>query len=423
MPYLANSDADIVQFKSLSDDINDAHFTINKDTKEPEDPLLSFLFVSVSFLIIPLLFLVVLLVQKCCCSPSDELSDNHNDEANLLYSEMEEAENDTTALTVLSPDDQEIYFQAKEYIKLNGFAKLNLANWQLDMIKEKGVHAWEFIETPENRHSITIENKTEITFKTKNIPISIQSNLPIPNTKDVYYIEFKIFQIPEEFKNNTLLSLGLSTYPYPSFILPGRYIHSVAYDSVGDRRHNYPFPLTEFKLGYNAFPQLEKGDVVGIGFRRQTRVVFFTRNGKKLSESKVGGHVRMPKNVQLFPTIGSINPCRVDVNFGQMGYVFIEANVKKWALGPLRGEQMPPPLYQRFNNDVLLDASDFEDIELPEFEEVVKNNELNQPAEFTDDELDADEVTLRTLEVPPNYDHLIEDDIREAMEDSLEDIS
>lgn len=386
-----------------------------------EPPIVPFLLMFVSFLFMLATFLIVAIVQRCCCSRRLQLTDDDDDDSTLLYDEMEEASNDATALLMLSPDDQEMYFQAKEFVKLNGFARMNLANWQKDVIKDKGVHAWCFTTAADTQHSIMIENKNEITFNTRNIPISIQSNLPIPDSKDVHYIEFKIFDIPEQYKDNTLISLGLSTHPYPSFALPGRYLHSVAYDSNGDRRHNCPFPISDFKDGRDAFPHLEKGDVIGIGLRRQTRAVFFTRNGKKISESRIGGHVKLPRSVQLYPTVGSINPCRVDVNFGQMGFVFIEANVKKWALGPMRGDEAPPPLYKKFNHDVLLDTSDTEDNELPEFEEIIREHEM-QPAYFTDDDIGDDEVTLKTLKEPPNYDNLIENEIREAMEDSIDEL-
>lgn len=392
----------------------------NQNMEEPDSSFILFLTICVSFFMLTIMLLLVALIQRCCCSIGSEIDDEYDD-SNLLDDEVTEAENDTDALRTLSPDDQEIYFQAKEYVKLNGFARMNLSTWQLDMIKEKGVNAWCFTNAMDNQHSITVENKTEITFNNRNIQMSIQSNLPIPTTKDVHYIEFKIYDIPQQFRESTLISLGLCTFPYPSFVLPGRYLHSISYDSNGDRRHNSPFPLEDLKSGHDIFPHLQEGDVVGLGIKKYSRTIFFTRNGKKLSESKIGGHVKLPKSVQLFPTIGSINPCRIDVNFGQMGFVFIEANVKKWGLAPLRGNELPPPLYTKFNQDVLLDCSDVEDSELPEFEEIIQSGVIRQ-AEFTDDEAYDDEFTLDTIEQPPNYDHLIQDEIREAMGNNIDDL-
>lgn len=413
MPYI---------FKNVQEDVasNSNLLSDNKGVDKGDSTIVPFLLLFISFLITTVMLLTVALIQRCCCSPRIELDDDSSD-VNLQYDETEEAENDSEALLTMTPDQQEIYFQAKEFIKLNGFAKMNLAIWQLDLIKEKGVHAWEFTASPENQQLINIDSKTEITFNNRNNALSIQSNLPIPNTKDVHYIEFKIFDIPQSsIDNNIIISIGLATYPYPSFVLPGRYLHSISYDSNGDRRHNNPFPINSSKLGHRIFPPLTEGDVVGIGLRKIPRTVFFTRNGKKLSETKIGGHVKFPKSVQLFPTIGTTNPCRIDVNFGQMGYVFIEANVKKWGLGPLRGTELPPPLYTKFNHDVLLDTTDVEDSELPDFEDIVLSG-LNRQAEFTDDERGEDEFTLATIEQPPNYNRLIEDEIREAMGESLDD--
>lgn len=382
------------------------------------DPsFLPFLVIGASFLLMSFLSLIIVIFTKCCCSGSTDDTYEEN-ETTLQYDESMETENDAEALRTLSPDEQELYFQAKEYVKLNGFAKGQLSSWQQDIITEKGVHAWEFISNSENEHCIQIHDKTELTFTNRNTPFCIQSNLPIPFSKDTHYVEYKLFDIPEDPSSKPLISLGLATYPYPSFVLPGRYLHSISYDSSGDRLHNFPF-LSKNSVGYNAFPTLEKGDVVGIGIRKLTRSVFFTRNGRKVSETKIGGHVKLPRSLQLYPTLGSTNPCRIDVNFGQMGFVFIEANVKKWGLGPLNGSQLPPPLYTKFNHDVLLDASDTEDFELPEFEEVT-NSGLNRPAEYTDDERAYDEYTLETIEQPPNYENMIEGDILEAMNESIE---
>lgn len=43
------------------------------------------------------------------------------------------------------------------------------------------------------------------------------SNLPVPKQNEVYYWEAKIYDKPE----NTLISIGMATKPYPLFRLPG----------------------------------------------------------------------------------------------------------------------------------------------------------------------------------------------------------
>ncbi|KAG5220810.1 Rsp5p-dependent ubiquitination, sorting of cargo protein at [Salix suchowensis] len=58
----------------------------------------------------------------------------------------------------------------------------------------------------------------------------------------------------------------------------------------------------------------------------------------------------------LFPTIGADGPCSVHVNLGQSGFVFIEANVKKWGLAPSVGTLAPPPAYGSERGSILLDV-------------------------------------------------------------------
>lgn len=56
----------------------------------------------------------------------------------------------------------------------------------------------------------------------------------------------------------------------------------------------------------------------------------------------------------LFPTIGANGPCQIHVNLGQAGFVFVEANVKKWGLAPSQGTLSPPPAYGTERDTVLL---------------------------------------------------------------------
>lgn len=46
----------------------------------------------------------------------------------------------------------------------------------------------------------------------------------------------------------------------------------------------------------------------------------------------------------------------VHVNFGQAGFVFIEANVKKWGLAPVTGSLAPPPPYGSEQGSILLET-------------------------------------------------------------------
>jgi len=62
------------------------------------------------------------------------------------------------------------------------------------------------------------------------------------------------------------------------------------------------------------------------------------------------------KSQNFFPSVGANGPCVVHVNFGQAGFVFIEANVKKWGLAPQTGSLAPPPPYGSEQGSILLEA-------------------------------------------------------------------
>ena len=115
--------------------------------------------------------------------------------------------------------------------------------------------------------------------------------------------------------------------------------------SDGQRRYNQPFN------GTNHGPEFLQGDVIGVGYRPRTGTVFFTRNGKKLEDVAHG-----LKTQNFFPTVGANGPCQVHVNFGQLGFVFIEANVKKWGLAPMTGSLAPPPPYGSEQGSILLEG-------------------------------------------------------------------
>ena len=81
-------------------------------------------------------------------------------------------------------------------------------------IQEKGVSAWEFEPELEIANCF-VEARTEIEFFDS--ACSVQSNLPIPKQNEVYYWESKIYDKTE----STLISIGVTTKPYPLFRLPG----------------------------------------------------------------------------------------------------------------------------------------------------------------------------------------------------------
>lgn len=119
----------------------------------------------------------------------------------------------------------------------------------------------------------------------------------------------------------------------------------MAYLSSGVRRHDQPFQPTRYG------PPFVQGDVIGVGYRPRTGTIFFTRNGKKLEDVAHG-----LKAQNFFPAIGANGPATVHVNLGQSGFVFIEANVKKWGLAPATGSLAPPPPYGSEQGSILLES-------------------------------------------------------------------
>ncbi|EMG46136.1 ssh4 Protein ssh4 [Candida maltosa Xu316] len=319
---------------------------------------------------------------------------------------------DEEALLQLDPEQQELFYQAKDFLETNNYFRGKLTLSQELAIQERGMSAFEFQkDTMLTNNDLLIVDKTELNFF-QNFECSCQTNLPIPisttTNQSVYYFECKIYALPNP--DDTVISLGVSTKPYPWFRLPGRHIHSVSYDSNGYRRHNDPLQSGNPP----PFPIVKEGDVVGIGYRTQSGTIFFTRNGKKVSESKIGGHIKnfkIPAQGQIFPTVGANNICSVHVNLGQMGFVFIEANVKKWGYAPLEGNGPAPPIYKKFNSDILLERSEIDESDLSDRENDFPPDFWDQEYEPSENEYENEEherITLKTLESPPSYDTTIE---------------
>ncbi|QEU60732.1 Ear1 [Kluyveromyces lactis] len=337
----------------------------------------------------------------------------------------------------LSPEEQFYYKQGEEYVKQNPPLLVPylpndpenreevipdpIVNEQtLQFIEEEGAAAWEFQADPNlPNDTVMIQERTELTFLNFSYDASVMTTLPIPRLNKVYYYECKIFELNQgknHLSDNEMISIGLSTSPYPYFRLPGRHHHSISYDSDGCRRMNSSFPMSaELQT---LFPRFEKGDVIGIGYRTRSGTVFFTHNGKKLNEKKVGGHIKGWKLKYLYPIVGSNIPCKIHVNFGTYGFVYIEANVKKWGYSKNAGIKLPPPSYEDYDQDVLLesafedDVSDSESITSDSINEQITDqsgNILPPPPGFefstsVVSDMPVESITMHSLPAePPNY--------------------
>ncbi|KAI1937188.1 Protein ssh4 [Ophidiomyces ophidiicola] len=250
------------------------------------------------------------------------------------------AREEAEALESMDELQQAEYLRAKAFVQANRpeSTQTDISLSQFLAIQEKGVSAWEFEPELEIANCF-VEARTEIEFFDSEC--SVQSNLPVPKQNEVYYWEAKIYDKPE----SSLISIGMTTKPYPLFRLPGFHKCSLAYQSTGHRRFNQPFTPTPYG------PEFVQGDVIGVGYRPRSGTVFFTRNGKKLEDVAHG-----LKSQNFFPTVGANGPCTVHVNFGQLGFVFIEANVKKWGLAPMTGSLAPPPPYGSEQGSILLET-------------------------------------------------------------------
>lgn len=235
---------------------------------------------------------------------------------------------------------------------------------QQQQIDDRGLDAFHFEQDANEplAPNYAVDERTDILF-TSNNPSSAMLNFPLPiksRERDTIYFEVKLFELPgydpSQSNNNNaaagddgiadrsklensvvpVFDIGLVSKPYPNFRLPGYNKYSVSYENNGKVRINRPFDNAPEIL-----PKLAEGDVIGVGFRPATGSVFFTRNGKKLYDIIHG------MKLNLYPAIGAQN-CqgyRFQVNLGQLGFVFIEANVKKWGLAKNYGTLGAPPAY------------------------------------------------------------------------------
>lgn len=171
-----------------------------------------------------------------------------------------------------------------------------------------------------------------------------------------------MFDKPE----STMVSVGVATKPYPSWRLPGKPIYNICLQKIEDLTllQSNPTGWNRYSIGYfsnngckyfsSPFSgksygiPFNHGDIVGVGYRHRTGTIFFTRNGRRLEDAYTG------LRWNLFPSIGANGPCQIHVNLGQSGFVFVEANVKKWGLAPPQGTLAPPPPYGIERDTILL---------------------------------------------------------------------
>lgn len=246
----------------------------------------------------------------------------------------------------LSPEEQASYSKAESFYLENPPYFHNTRGKSITredelLIKDRGILAFEFEQDVDSlQPRFVVQDKTEINFLDNDTPYSTCTSslnycLPVKNRtfSHTVYFETKIFEFDNENNPNGHFAIGLITKPYPtSFRLPGYNNFSIAYESTGNLKINKPFPTPlQQHLGdqslFNALvlPPLAQSDVVGFGYHIPSGTVFITRNGKKIMDVMKGLFVDVYPAVGCFLTNGKFH-----VNLGQLGFVWIEANVRKY---------------------------------------------------------------------------------------------
>ncbi|CAX40907.1 uncharacterized vacuolar protein, putative [Candida dubliniensis CD36] len=307
-----------------------------------------------------------------------------NDEESLL--DLAE----TFDFTNLSPEEQGSYLKGQEFTTNNppDFTKVRGKTFTIEdekLIKECGINAFQFDPDQELLNSrYIVADKTELNFNNNDMPYSTATtvlNYPLPVRNRIYsdivYFETKVFEFTNENNPNAHFSIGLVTKPYPSaFRLPGYNKFSIGYESTGNLKINKPFPTPlqqhqDEHSEYNALvlPPLQQSDIVGFGYVISTGTIFITRNGKKVLDVMKGCFV------DLYPAVGCFSTnAKFQVNLGQLGFVWIEANVRKYGF-------VSTSDYKKISGDRGLAS-------LPQYDKVI---------------VEGDKVLDKGEELPPRY--------------------
>lgn len=318
------------------------------------------------------------LIRSDSISPRDIPHEFLNDEESLTHLAEE------YDFTGLSPEEQASYLKGQEFAVKNkpNFQNVRGKTFTKDddtLIRERGINAFEFDQEADVLQArYLVADKTEIYFQNNSNPYStctavLNYPMPVKNRihSDIVYFEVKIFEFDSQVRN-AHFSIGLVTKPYPStFRLPGYNNFSIGYESTGNLKINKPFPTPlqqhngeQSKFNALVLPPLEQSDVVGFGYHIPSGTIFITRNGKKIMDVMKGCFI------DLYPAVGCfLTNAKFQTNIGQLGYVWIEANVKKYSFVPtnefrrLDGERGLAALPEygnalKSNNDKLLDKGE-----------------------------------------------------------------
>ncbi|KAJ3314799.1 Rsp5p-dependent ubiquitination, sorting of cargo proteins at the multivesicular body [Blyttiomyces sp. JEL0837] len=115
---------------------------------------------------------------------------------------------------------------------------------------------------------------------------------------------------------STVISVGVTTTPYPVFRHVGWHPYSLGYHSDGKAYQD------DMKTGRNFGPTFKKGDVVGCGYDCKRGAVFMTLNGNLLGDANFGCLLH-----EYHMAIAANGPCTLFINVGaETPFKYIPAN-------------------------------------------------------------------------------------------------
>lgn len=288
--------------------------------------------------------------------------DNRESYANILlavFNDDEKAAFEKEVYEKSSKEDIALYERLQEF-EANNPAVVKEFNTMNNMklkqrVHFRGIQSYQFLSSfketlaPDNDTflpSFIVNDKLNIQFTRHNNLSSSVMNLPMPkNNKDCCYFEAKVYSNNQDLEVQDTFSIGLVTIPYPYFVMPGYSNISIAYESTGD------LMINKYRND-GVLPKLSNGDVVGFGYRYKSGLIFITYNGKKVMD------IPNKHAIELFVSCGkkgNQSNLLLEFNIGQMGYVFIEANVRKYAFDAnIEGTVGVPPSYQNKEKDRLI---------------------------------------------------------------------
>lgn len=279
--------------------------------------------------------------------------------------------NDTTYALVKSPRLQ-AWVASVEPVVHRGDLNPGEITPELVLIRDRGITAFNFMEWAPDVGTAGVEAEAEaaldertpllggflgpppvpyyvnegleIEFNGNNDESSAMLNLPLPiqnRRNDTVYFEAKVLEFAG------VVTVGLATMPHPNWVSPGVVPYSLGINTRGE------FVANGLAEPLGVFPVLQRGDIVGIGVRFGTGSLFVSHNGRNVVEVMRG------LKFDMYPVVGAQGRAKVSVNLGQMGFVLIEGNVKKWGFceNNNEGQLGAPPMYGKVG-DVVLDRGE-----------------------------------------------------------------